>query len=172
MSKPTNKTFTRILNSTLKSYQNVSDNLQALIVFALAHFANNGNACYVAQLLNAANEGGRVRKTDMRMIIKFIKAHSNVQITVDNNFTEYKVSKQKGKKATFTAPVDGVTWYNFDTEADKAAEFDLLKILGQLGKRLEKAENDPNIRVISKTASKKMLNKIKSELAALNDQAA
>lgn len=172
MSKVTSKTFNRVLNSTLKSYQNVSDKIQALLIFSLEHFAENGNAIYIATLLNAANEGGRVRKTDMRMIIKFIKAHSNVKITVDNNFTEYKASKQKGNKATFTAPADGVTWYNFDNQADKAAEFDLLKIVGQLQSRLDKAENDANVRVLNKTASKKLLNKIKSELAVIKDQVA
>ena len=165
----TAQNFKTILNSTFTKISKLNDDIQELIMFALQHFVDHQDATLVATILNTATDGQRLKANDIKLIIKFIRAHSNVKIAVASDLKTYEATKsgKKGTKATMTKPANGIAWYNFDPTAQAISTFDLVQIASQLRKRFDSANEDPAKTVTNKEVSKKLLTRIDAILADL-----
>lgn len=163
----TTKNFKTVLSSTFTKIAALNDDIQTLIVFALSHFEMHQDASLIAIILNTATDGQRLKANDIKLIIKFVRAHSNVKIAVENDLKTYAATKsgKKGTKAVFTQPENGATWYNFEPINQAISTFDLVQIASQLRKRFDDANESATKNVANKAQSKKLLTRIDAILA-------
>lgn len=156
----TPKNFTRTVTSILTAYGKLSDKIQDVINFALDHYCETGNTVYVSKLLAMATDGQRLRASDIKLIINFIREFSNISIKVDNNF-EYKVTKKSKKEApVFNRPDASVTWYNFSKVSNAVSTFDIVQIASALESKYTKAKENEKKKVVNQTQSEKFLKKL------------
>ena len=80
----TPKNFTRTVTSILTAYGKLSDKIQDVINFSLDHYCETGNTVYVSKLLAMATDGQRLRASDIKLIINFMREFTNISIKVDN----------------------------------------------------------------------------------------
>ena len=156
----TPKNFTRTVTSILTAYGKLSDKIQDVINFALEHYRETGNTVYISKLLAMATDGQRLRASDIKLIINFMREFTNISIKVDNNF-EYKVTKKNKKdKAIFTKPDNSVTWYNFSKVSNAVSTFDIVQIAAALDSKYAKAKDNDKKKVVNQAQSEKFLKKL------------
>ena len=161
----TSKNFTKTVTSILSAYGKLSDKIQDVIIFALTHYVETGNTVFVQKLLTMATTGQRLRASDIKLIIAFIREFTNISIKVDNNF-EYKVTKKSKKESpVFNKPDDSITWYNFSKVSNAISTFDLVQIAAALNDRYTKAKEDDKKKVTNQLQSEKFLTRLNSLVA-------
>jgi len=161
----TSKNFTKTVTSILSAYGKLSDKIQDVIIFALTHYVETGNTVFVQKLLTMATTGQRLRASDIKLIITFIREFTNISIKVDNNF-EYKVTKKSKKESpVFNKPDDSITWYNFSKVSNAISTFDLVQIAAALNDRYTKAKEDDKKKVTNQLQSEKFLTRLNSLVA-------
>ena len=161
----TSKNFTKTVTSILSAYGKLSDKIQDVIIFALDHYCETGNTVFVQKLLTMATTGQRLRASDIKLIIAFIREFTNISIKVDNNF-EYKVTKKSKKESpVFNKPDDSITWYNFSKVSNAISTFDLVQIAAALNDRYTKAKEDDKKKVTNQLQSEKFLTRLNSLVA-------
>ena len=162
--------FSSKLSNRFNSYTKLSDTIQDLLIFALSHFAETGNANYAERILNGATDGKRLRANDIKLIIKYVRKFSSIKIEANKDLDGYKLTKQgkKGAAPVFNRPDDSVTWYNFDEVNQAVSTFDLVQIVSTLRKKYKSAKENDKKKVINTVQSEKILQEIDSLLLQLN----
>ncbi|MCW8982484.1 MAG: hypothetical protein OQK13_00405 [Gammaproteobacteria bacterium] len=101
------KNFSSKLSGLIKSAKTQRENLQELISFGLAHYAEHHDPVYLTKVANAAIG---VRSLPTRTITDYIKHHANVGWTTLKDGK--KGFKRIGKETQVEMP--NVTWYDWE----------------------------------------------------------
>lgn len=120
MTTITKQNFKSQLNSLVKSTTTQRDKLQALIVFGLERFADNGDTTYLTMAMVAVMQ---VRSFRTETLKGYITDHAPLSFKKEKN--TYKFTKLKGYANELLKPIEGV-WYERDNKGEATPDIDVL----------------------------------------------
>lgn len=162
----TSKNFATKLASTIKSVKNARENLQAFLVFGLAHYEKEADTCYLDKCVKACIGVGAL---DTRKMREYLQAHANIawtKIEIKSGVNAGKadhVFKKKGEHAEVTLP--DTAWYEFEKEQVEKPPVDVLVKLVNFRKTIAKEIEDKH--VTDMKMAKRVLEGIDFEIASL-----
>lgn len=159
----TSKNFGTKLGATTRSAKTLRANIQNLILFGMEHYASTGDTVYLTKCMQACVGVAALPTQKMKI---YIQDHANVswrEIEIKKGKDAGKktaVFKAKGKEHTYKEPVEN--WWEYSTAGDVKPDLDIPTAIGNLIKRIEKAEAEHKVK-----QSKSVANKALAELEAV-----
>lgn len=158
----TTSNFKAKLSSVIKAAKSGRANLQALIEFGLAHYAEHGDTVYLQQCVDACVGVGSLNTSRM---ISFIEAHANITWRKKESKEGDKIavfSKAAGQQAE-VLPVTTAWWEYEKPDAELKAK-DVLKMMQDMHKRIASELDRHN--VTDEAVAKRALEMLSLDLKA------
>lgn len=163
----TAKNFKSKLSSVIKAAKSGRVNLQALIEFGLAHYAEHGDTVYLQSCVDACVGVGSLNTSRM---IGFIEAHANITWRKKEAKDGEKVavfSKAAGQQAE-VLPVT-TAWWDYEKPDAELKAKDVLKMIQDMHKRIASELDRHN--VTDEALAKRALEMLSADIKAFTTPA-
>lgn len=162
----TAKNFNKKLTSVIGRSKTARVDLQALLIFGLAHYGKTEDTCYLDKCVKSCIGIGSL---DTRKMREYLQAHANIawtKIEIKSGAKKGQVDhvfKKKGQHAEVTLP--DAPWYEFEKETEEKPPVDALVKLVNFRKMLAKELSDKHVTDVAMT--KRIIEGLDFEIAAL-----